>query len=1646
MAASPRAPKQWQLTKIETITSYESWRQNLIYILSLDKNFVPFLDATWQKQTAANPRRGLTNDGTAVPEAQRLTAVQKNAHLDLLLGQIANFCPVISRNSIVKHSTSLNDIWQKIRQHYGFQSTGAHFLDLASISLQPDERPEDLFQRLMAFFEDNLLSVHGGLTHHGDQVTADEDLSPTLENTVVVLWLQLIHPSLPLLVKQKYGSELRNKTLASLKPEISQALPSLLDELRSIEDSKAMRIGSSTPRRHPNSGQGQPRQRPFLSCILCKTAGRPHTTHNLMACRYLPERDRRPWARSRMVMDDPEDLCADECEPLDENSDLVAPRAQGEEPAALRVSIVQSPVLNTFYHEHPVRLTLDTGATSNMVRASSAKLYGFPITSASQMARQADGVTPMDVIGEVHCSLTRGQWTFELDALVVRQLDVDILAGNPFMVRNDIGVRPAKRQIEIGGTEIINYSSPSRHTRQPNVRRTQSFLLRNPNRTVVLPGEYVQFSTPSDADSDTLWALEPRLDCPSNIPRKPEDAWPPPQQIQSVDHAVRISNTNDSPILLKSGEQLCQVRHILPVEVSDSSLPTTARTAASPSPAICKPFSPRVVLDPDGCLDQDTRDKFITLNLEFDDVFNPSISKYNGASGKIEAVVNIGPTLPPQRKGRLPQYNRNTLEELQDKFDELEAAGVFAKPEQVNVHVEYLNTSFLVKKPNGGSRLVTSFGEVAQYSKPQPSLMPNVDGVLREIGKWKYIIITDLLKSFYQIPLAHSSMKYCGVATPFKGIRVYTRSAMGMPGSETCLEELMSRVLGDLIQEGCVAKIADDLYVGGNSPIEVLAHWRRVLALLQKNNLRLSAAKTIICPRKAIVLGWVWSNGTLQASPHKLAALSSVEPPSTVQGLRSFVGAYKVLGRVLPRFAELLDPLDQATAGKESREKVVWCDELLLAFKAAQRALVDNRTITIPQPQDALWIVTDGAVKNRGIAATLYVHRTEKLLLAGFFSAKLRKHHVTWLPCEIEALAIGASIRHFAPYIIQSSHTTEVLTDSRPCVQAYEKLKRGEFSASSRVTTFLSTVSRYSVHIRHIAGVENLPSDYASRNPKECLDSSCQICKFIVELEDSVVRSLSVNDVLQGSVKMPFTSRAAWQATQLECPYLRRTHSHLSQGTRPSKKATKIIDVKRYLKDVVIAADGLLIVRDHQPFQPPRERLVVPRSVLDGLLTALHIWFSHPSKYQTKRLFTRYFFALDVDKAIDRVSSSCHTCESVKSIPKHFHPQSSEEPPPSIGVSFAADVARRHRQLILVLRETVSSYTLTTLIKSEKHEDLRNAIIVLCSQLRSLHVGGVIVRVDPAPGFCALATDRILLSHGITLEIGRAKNPNKNPVAERAIEELGLELLNLSPEGGPVSDVTLALATANTNSRIRRDGLSAQEVWTQRDQLTGEQLPIVDRQLILSQNHSRWQNHTASAKSKARGRTNLPSATVSVGDLVFLKGDRDKLKAREKYLVVGVREDLSCELRKFTTSQFQSKLYVVLMSECYPVTLTVLAQSPQGPIRGLYKPSSLDSDDDADPVILPPGHSTVPGPSLSVAQPPVREQPTIPQPVPDGAPTQELPPVPTAIVPPPCTPSTSPDCLVSSDAPPEFAAVVPPRRSGRQRSAPFWQTKDWDLK
>ena len=106
-----------------------------------------------------------------------------------------------------------------------------------------------------------------------------------------------------------------------------------------------------------------------------------------------------------------------------------------------------------------------------------------------------------------------------------------------------------------------------------------------------------------------------------------------------------------------------------------------------------------------------------------------------------------------------------------------------------------------------------------------------------------------------------------------------------------------------------------------------------------KYNLKLSTSKTVIKPKFTVILGWIWNSGALQASPHRIAALASYSKLlETLGSLKSFIGAYKVLARVIPQCSALLSPLDTVVAGRQSH--------------LAQSALSANRFITFLRLDD----------------------------------------------------------------------------------------------------------------------------------------------------------------------------------------------------------------------------------------------------------------------------------------------------------------------------------------------------------------------------------------------------------------------------------------------------------------------------------------------------------------------------------------------------------------------------------------------------------------------------------------------------------------------------------------------------------------------
>ena len=249
------------------------------------------------------------------------------------------------------------------------------------------------------------------------------------------------------------------------------------------------------------------------------------------------------------------------------------------------------------------------------------------------------------------------------------------------------------------------------------------------------------------------------------------------------------------------------------------------------------------------------------------------------------------------------------------------------------------------------------------------------------------------------------------------------------------------------------------------------------------------------------------------------------------------------------------------------------------------------------------------------------------------------------------------------------------------------------------------------------------------------------------ETVDSVVHTVSVQDVISGKVKMPFINESAWLSSQQECPTLKKVHAHLTHGTRPQKKSRNIREVKRYLQIASINDRGLLIVKKSSPFVQ-HNLIVVPTEILRGLVTALHIQFKHPAATQLCQIFDRYFYAINSSEMIKSVTEVCDFCNSLKKIPSELREQSSTELPTVPGQQFSTDIIRRNCQKIFVTRDVFSSFTTAILISDETSSSLRSGLISTTSFLRQANCS---VRVDGATGFVALREDSILKELGIKI-------------------------------------------------------------------------------------------------------------------------------------------------------------------------------------------------------------------------------------------------------------------------------------------------------
>ena len=158
----------------------------------------------------------------------------RNRQLNKMLQVLSTFVFDTEREGVVDDSTSIEGIWLFLKKRYNIETRGANFLKISKITFKSGMSPQVFYTQLRHGFVENLRKV-GDVRNHlipGDVMTADETLSPSHEDTIVLMTLERIDPRLPARVARDYEHRLDSKThLSALASSIFQAVPAMIEAL-----------------------------------------------------------------------------------------------------------------------------------------------------------------------------------------------------------------------------------------------------------------------------------------------------------------------------------------------------------------------------------------------------------------------------------------------------------------------------------------------------------------------------------------------------------------------------------------------------------------------------------------------------------------------------------------------------------------------------------------------------------------------------------------------------------------------------------------------------------------------------------------------------------------------------------------------------------------------------------------------------------------------------------------------------------------------------------------------------------------------------------------------------------------------------------------------------------------------------------------------------------------------------------------------------------------------------------------------------------------------------------------------------------------------------------------------------------------------
>ncbi|GJT27929.1 reverse transcriptase domain-containing protein [Tanacetum coccineum] len=291
--------------------------------------------------------------------------------------------------------------------------------------------------------------------------------------------------------------------------------------------------------------------------------------------------------------------------------------------------------------------------------------------------------------------------------------------------------------------------------------------------------------------------------------------------------------------------------------------------------------------------------------------------------------------------------------------------------------------------------------------------LPFMDQMLERLAGNEFYCFLDGFSGYFQILIDPKDQEKTTFTCPY-GTFAYRRMPFGLCNAPGTFQRCMMAIFHDMIEK-TMEVFMDDFSVFGDSFSSCLANLDRMLKRCEDTKLALNWEKSHFMVKEGIVLGHKISRKGIEVDKAKVDVISKLPHPTTVKGIRSFLGHAGFYQRFIKDFSKISRPMTHLL---EKNTPFIFSEDCILAFQTLKKKLTEAPILIAPNWDQPFEIMCDAS--DYAIGAVLG-QRIEKHFRPIHYASKtMTEAETNYTTTEKEMLAVVYAFEKFRSYLIMN--------------------------------------------------------------------------------------------------------------------------------------------------------------------------------------------------------------------------------------------------------------------------------------------------------------------------------------------------------------------------------------------------------------------------------------------------------------------------------------------------------------------------------------------------------------------------------------------------------------------------------------------------